>query len=160
MSDRFRTLLSLFSFPSSIALSVQVSWRLVLLRGTLVCFLQHLRPAPFTALQRTGIGICSPACSVVTEPRPIVGCSFLLVVALLIHTFISLRLSVSVSILVSVTKGRVPMYLRSCVAGSLSISILARYTPEQNGVVTFLRHDEKITSTKLYELVQIFVNSC
>ena len=73
-----------------------------------MCFLQHLRPAPFTALQRTGIDICSPACSVVTEPRPIVGCSSLLVVALLIHTFISLRLSVSVSILVSVTKGRVP----------------------------------------------------
>ena len=27
------------------------------------------------------------------------------------------------------------------------------------GVLTFLRHDEK-TSTKLYELIQTFVNSC
>ena len=29
-----------------------------------------------------------------------------------------------------------------------------------DAVVMFLRHDEKTTSTKLYELVQIFVNGC
>ena len=30
--------------------------------------------------------------------------------------------------------------------------------PLDGVVVTFLRHDEKITSTELYELIQIFVN--
>ena len=31
---------------------------------------------------------------------------------------------------------------------------------EGEDVVTFLRHDEKITSTKFYNLIQIFVNGC
>mgnify|MGYP000423868306 CR=1 FL=1 len=44
---------------------------------------------------------------------------------LLIYIFVRLRLSVSASIHVSVSKGRVPVYLRSGVAGSLAIPILA-----------------------------------
>ena len=88
---------------------------------------------------RTGIGICSSACSAVTDPRPIVGCSFLLVV-LLIHTFIRLRLPVSVSIRVSVSMGCVPMYLQSCVAGSLSLSILACSLVQDPGGPTSFQH--------------------
>ena len=64
----------------SIVLAVQVSRRLALFRGTPVRFLRHLRPALSLVPQRTGIGICSSACSFVTKPRPIVGCNFLLLI--------------------------------------------------------------------------------
>ena len=62
----------------SIAFLCRFSRRLALFRGTPECFRQHLRPAPFCASQRTGIDICSPACSLVSNMCPIAGCSVLI----------------------------------------------------------------------------------
>ena len=86
-----------------------------------MCFRQHLRCIPLCALTSrhrhlfAGLFGCN---------RPVPHCGLLFFI-LLLHTFIRLRLSVSVPIRVSVSEGRVPVYLWSRVAGSLSFPFLA-----------------------------------
>ena len=121
MSDRIRTLLSLYFFHSSIAgFCVGFEEARAASRNA-VCFRQHLCCIPFGPLTNrhrhlfAGLFGCN---------RPVPYCGLLFFI-LFLHTFIRLRLSVSVSIRVSVSEGRVPVYLRSRVAGSLSFPLLA-----------------------------------
>ena len=78
-----------------------------------MCFRQHLNRV-FSVRRRAGIGICSPACSVVTDR---VICCYLSFVN--IHIFVSLCLCVHSRLL---CRGRVPVFLCSYVTGCLSLS--------------------------------------
>ena len=102
------------SVSCSIAFLCRVSRRLALFRGTPECVRQHLRPAPFLCVsKRTGIGICSPPCSLFACIRtvPIVGCSVLIIhlfAYIYIHIFCSLRFPVSAYTRVICVEGPCP----------------------------------------------------
>ena len=108
--NRIRTLLSLIF--CSIAFLCRFRGGILLFRGTPECVLQHLRPASlFRASQRTGIGICSPPCSLASNLCPIAGCSLLssyLLVNINIYSLVCVYLCWRLFVF-SVLQGRVPV---------------------------------------------------
>ena len=135
LSDGIRTLLSLYFFHSSIASSMQGFREAhAILRNARV-----LPASPptcsFSVRQRTGIDIYSPACSVVTDLRPPLRV-VPLVCRLLIHTFIRLCLSVSVSIRVFCVRGLCPC-VSSVARSRLSFSLSCSLVQDPRGPASF-----------------------
>ena len=91
--------------------------RLALFRGMPLCFRQHLHCISFVR-GRAGIGICSPACSVVTDRGLCCYLSFLN-----IHTFVSFCLRVHCVSCVDGPCPCVPLLIRTRVSVSVSLSL-------------------------------------
>ena len=101
-------------FGASLSVSCSIAF-LCRVRGGSRCFEE--RPSasgstsnllPFCASQRTGIGICSPACSLVSNLCPIAGCSVSIRHSLSYIYIHCLRLLVSASVCVLCVEGPCP----------------------------------------------------